>query len=314
MAHFVLLRSSFRAVTQYPCYKPVPQFASRKTNHNQLFSFGGRLMRQVTMLAALLLALFSTPASLAETPGKQSFKIAKNPTAMIIAENAVNAMGGTAAIKSYQDSLATGTLTLYQGDKPTTFPITLKSKGTHETRIELQTPDGIQVRILNQGRGAIQRPDGTVKTPGLNNLVGERVGHIPLLSLLSEYQNPDISLVYQGTALVNGQSTKVIAVSFVPYTDLMQGPFFSSITKTFFYVDQVTGLIDKIQYSNYEEGNWQQSRQTIEDYFTEYKTVSGVSVPFHQTTYADGKLDADLVLTSVTFSVGLSDSEFKLPQ
>jgi hypothetical protein len=118
---------------------------------------------------------------------------------------------------------------------------------------------------------------------------------------------------YQGTAQVNGQNTTVVAVSYVPATDVVQGPIFASMTQTLFYVDQTTGLIDKVQYSNFDE-NDSNSSQTVEVYLSNYQTANGISVPFHQTMYSGGILDSDLTLSSISFNVGLSDSEFALPQ
>jgi hypothetical protein len=233
---------------------------------------------------------------------------------MIMAAKAVTAMGGATAIQSYQDSVASGTLTLFQGGKPATFPIMLKSKGTHETRMELQRPGGTSVRILNQGQAVVQRADGTVRTLATNNTVGQRVDHIPLLSLLAEYQSADVSLAFEGTAQVNGHSTNVIAVGFVPHKGLAEGRFFAAITKTLFFVDEATGMVDKVQYENYEEGNFQKHHRKIEEYLTRYQNVNGIAVPFHQATYADGKPEDDLVITSVTFNVGIPDSDFTLPE
>jgi hypothetical protein len=250
----------------------------------------------------------------AQTAEKKPFEIIKDPTAVAIAETAVNAMGGQQAILGYQDSLATGTLTIYHGESPTSFPIILKSKGTHETRVEMQMPNGMNIRIMKEGRAAIQKPDGTVRKLALNNLVGERVGHIPLLSLLAEYQSSKVSLAFRGSAQVNGQTTKIIALSFVPHADSTQGSFFSSITQTLFYIDNTTGLVDKIQYENYEQGNSQQHHRTIEEYFTGYQNVGGIVVPFRQTSFDNGKPEDDLVLKSVTFNVGLADSDFTVPQ
>jgi TPR repeat protein len=50
-----------------------------------------------------------------------------------------------------------------------------------------------------------------------------------------------------------------------------------------------------------------------EIYFADYRSVSGMLVPFHQTVFIDGQLNTDFKLTSVTFNVGLSDSDFTLP-
>ena len=235
---------------------------------------------------------------------KQQFTITKNPQAIAIAQKALAAMGGAQALLAYQDSQATGTYTVYGGLTPTTYPITLKCKGTQETRVELQKPSGTTVRVVNQGQGAITRPDGTVIHLLMNNTLAERVNHIPLLSILAEYQNGTISIQYQGTSQVSGQAADVVAVSLVPTTDAIQGPLFASMTQTIFYVDQTTGLIDKIQFTNYAE-NDPNSPQKVEVYLGSWQSVNGISVPFHQTTYTDGNLESDLVLSSVSFKVRL---------
>lgn len=43
----------------------------------------------------------------------------------------------------------------------------MKSKGTHETRVEIQMPSGTNIRIMNQGQAAIEQPGGTVQKAGL---------------------------------------------------------------------------------------------------------------------------------------------------
>jgi hypothetical protein len=125
--------------------------------------------------------------------------------------------------------------------------------------------------------------------------------------------NSNISVQYQGIAQVTGQSTSVVAVSYVPTTDPSQGAIFTSVTQTLFYVDQTSGMIDKIQYSNYDEGN-SSGTQLVEVYLSNYQSVNGISLPFHQTTYTDGSLYSDLTINSISFNVGLPDSQFTLPQ
>jgi len=271
---------------------------------------------EVSMHRIAILAVFSSllfRASILDAgTATQQFKVVKDPLAVTIIQAAVTAMGGTQALLNYQDSVASGTLTVYGGNSPSTLPITLKCKGTQETRVELQKSNGTTVRIVNTGQGVIERPEGTVIHLTMNNTIAERVNHIPLLSIFGEYLNGNISVQYKGTAQVNGQSTSIVAVSYVPTTDPVQGPIYSSMTQTLFYVDQATGLIDKIQYSSYDETN-SNSTQKVEIYIGNYQTVNGISVPFHQTTYTDGALYSDLVLSSVSFNVGLLDSEFTLP-
>lgn len=241
------------------------------------------------------------------------FTISKDPQAISIAQKALAAMGGAQAILNYQDSQATGRYTLYADRNPVTFSITIRCKGTQKTRVEIQKPNGATVRIVNQGQGVIERPIGTVVHLLMNNTSAERINHIPLFSILGEYQNGNISLQYQGTAQVSSRTAMVVALSLVPSTDPAQAPAYASMTQTLFYTDQITGLVDKIQFVNHAE-NDPNSTEKVEIYFTDWRIVNGISVPYRQTTYTDGNLGSDLVLESVEFNLGLLDSEFMLPQ
>jgi hypothetical protein len=269
-------------------------------------------MRRTAFLIAFTSILFTVSALDAGTTNQQ-FTVVKDPQAVAVIQTAITAMGGAQALLNYQDSVANGTLTKSVGSNPVSFPIVLMSKGRQETRVELQRANGMSVRIVNQGQGAIQRADGTVVHLSMNNTLAERVNHVPLLSILADYQDGKIALAYRGSAQVNGQTTDVVAISFVPTNDPVQGPLFSKMTETLFYVDQTTSLIDKIQYRNNDEGSSNGS-QLVELYLSNYQAVNGIVLPLHQITYADGSLDSDLILNNVTFNVGLSDSQFVLPQ
>src|SRR5207302_10586038 len=110
----------------------------------------------------ILLGRFIASAGSAAAASK--YQITLDPQAVAVAQAAFTAMGGAQVVAGYQDSLASGTVTISAGDNPVSYPITIKSKGLRETRVELQMPKGTNTRIVNQGQGAILRPDGSVKT------------------------------------------------------------------------------------------------------------------------------------------------------
>ena len=236
--------------------------------------------------------------------------VTKDPAGLAVAQRAISAMGGQG--QSLSDSQATGTLTM-AGDKPQSFPVVLKTKGTRMVRVELQRDSGITVRILNQGRGVIQRPDGTVQRLVMNNTLAERVSHIPALSLLAETQDATVPVEYAGTAQVNAAPADVVALSVIPASDPQQARVFHDQTRTLFFLDQGSGLVTKVQYTQVAE-NDTDAKQAVEVLFSDYRNVNGVWVPFRQATYTDGKLESELVLDTVTFNVGLADEEFSLPQ
>src|SRR5258708_7505207 len=124
----------------------------------------------------------------------KQYVLTVDPQALAIAQTAFTTMGGVNAIAGYQDSLASGTATIYSGDSSISCPITIKSKGLRETRVELQMTKGKNVGIVNQGQGSILRPDGSIQNLYANNTFYEHVNHVPLLSVLAEYANGNVNL------------------------------------------------------------------------------------------------------------------------
>jgi hypothetical protein len=235
--------------------------------------------------------------------------VARDPVA--VAQQAVASMGGASALVGLQDSVGTGTLTL-AGPSPKAMPIVLKTQGTRKVRSELQTPEGTRVRILNDGRAAALRPDGSVKWLSVENTLAERVSHIPALSLLAENADANVGVEYMGPGVVNGQPAEVVGLSFTPSSDVKQAAEFLELTRCLFFVDPGSGTIAKIEYTHYAEGhrstNWKE-----EVFLSDYRSVEGVLVPFKQITLRNGELESALELSSIQFNVGLADSEFALP-
>ncbi len=268
-------------------------------------------MTRFGVVPFVLLSLAITFASDAVAATKYVLK--QDPQAVAVVQAAFVAMGGAQAVAAYQDSVASGTVTIYTGGTPVSYPITMKSKGLRETRSELQLPKGSNVRIVNQGQGAILRPDGSVKPLYSNNTFYEHVNHVPILSVLAEYASGNVNLLYNGVAQVQGQAEDVIEVDFVPNLSPVSGPIFAAMSRTLFFVNQSTRLVDKIQSTPFYEGDDKDS-VTEETYLSDYRSINGLLVPFHQTLFVDGTLSTDLTFTSVNLNAGLADSEFALPQ
>ena len=164
-------------------------------------------------------------------------------------------------------------------------------------------PKGTNLRIVNQGQGAILRPDGSVRSLYSNNTFSEHVEHVPLLSVLAEIGNGNVNLIYQGTSQIQGQPEDVIELDFVPNLDPVQGPIFASMSRTLYFVNQATRLVDKIQSTPLYEGDMKNTF-TEEVYLTDYRSVNGLMVPFHQTIFMNSTLDSDITFTFVQLECG----------
>lgn len=264
-------------------------------------------------VSCLFLLLLVIPVVSTNLPAANKYVVKQDAQAIAVAKAAFDAMGGVKAFLDYQDSVATGTVTIYSGGNPVSCSITIKSKGLRQTRAELQMEKGTNVRIVSKGQGAIIRPDGRVKILDSNNTFYEHVNHLPLLSVLAEYGGGHVNLIYQGTAVVQGQAEDVVEIDFVPDLSPGGGPIFAAKSRILFFVNQATRLVDKTQRATFFEGD-PTNTFSEESYYEDYRSVNGMLVPFHQTVFIDGKLDSDLKLTSLDFNVGVSDSDFVVPE
>jgi hypothetical protein len=272
------------------------------------FRPGGRM--RAARIVLVIFFLFGVSLNL--NSQQASTTLQRDPQAVTLAQQSLAAMGGAQAL-AFTDCLAVGSVQSFKPDGTSVaLPIVKKTKGTKMTRTEVQRPEGTRLRVVNGGTGAIQNPDGTIRRLFSNNTVAERIEHIPALSILSEWQSSNIEVRYVGTDTVNGSPAQVIALSFIPTSDPKWSAFYRSTTQTLFYIDQATAFVSKIQYQNFAENDSNVSEK-IEIYFTNYRLVNGVQVPFTQTSYADGRLQSALTLSSVTFNTGLTDTDFSIP-
>lgn len=262
-------------------------------------------MSSCATFGILFLLLFSHPSLTAEPV---STTAPKDPTANSIAQRALNALGA-AQIQANEGVIASGTLSL-GGNKPATFPIVMKSRGTEQLRSELTTPKGTRITIINDGAGKIVQPDGTVRWLDTENTVSQRVTQIPALSLLAEYQLPTVSTQYMGTANVNGSTADVIALGVYSATKATSAQSESQLTQKLFYIDHSSSLILRMQEIHYSENG--SDSDGVEIRYSDYRSVQGVMVPFDQQTYANGKLVFDFSVSNVSFGVTLPDSDFVL--
>jgi len=263
-------------------------------------------MRRTVFHCWLCSFLLALPILAQQAPSKDSL-------ALSLAQYSLQAMGGANLAQANADSESSGTLTVYTPDGPVPMPVVYRTRGTNRIRVELHQKSGITIRIVNNGDGAILKPDGTIVKLLLNNTLAERVTHIPAFSLLNEAQSPTIKIQNAGTSMVNKQPAQSLSMSEIPNSNSPDAPFFEKMTLHVFHLDPVTGLVLKMDYSNCAE-NDSNACQKVERLFMDYRNVQGVLVPFHQMSYVDARLDSDLVLSSVSFNVGLTDSLFTLPQ
>jgi hypothetical protein len=219
----------------------------------------------------------------------------KNAQALALVQAALGKHGAPSQTAS---CTATGTLQLLSGS-PKTYPITFKSYGLRKLRTELQTDKGTRVVVVNDGFGTIFMPDGTLRRLSVTNTQTQRVSYIPSLSLFGEAMKDDTSVELYGKSQINGSSETVVSVGLYRGKDKRNASKLQAHTRTYFAINDASGLVDHMQYSNYAEQS-DSNVQKVDVLFADYRLIDGFLIPFHQTTSGDGSPMTDLMLTSAT--------------
>jgi hypothetical protein len=268
-------------------------------------------MNPLRILASSLALLASLSQSTHAQTATSSQPPVRDPQAIALASQSLAAMGA-ASVSSQTDSRATGVMTMYFGT-PVQIAVTLESKGLTRVRSVSQQPTGTSVWVLNAGQSAIQQPDGSVRQLSQANTFYEHVGHIPALSMLAEVQNPIASVELVASAAASNSTDSVVAISMGQSDDPFQVQIQRTLSRTLFYINSASGIVDKIEHDYYSEAPNPGIRMHIVETFSDYRNVGGIAVPFHRATFVDGNPESDLQLSSIGFNVGVPASDFVVP-
>ena len=224
----------------------------------------------------------------------------KDPLATALATRSLTAMGSSATDCTLQGNVAFSSSSL-------TMPVVLKNSGTSKARVELSTPKGMSVVLVNGGAGELIQPSGKAVRLSGNNTVFRRVPHLPGFSILSEHDSQTTKLEYLPATAAGPEG---IALSLE--SDSADADEMAKMTRTVFTFDPLTGFVTQINYTRFAE-NDSNAKTAIEVHFSNYQAVNGVQVPFTQVTMADGKLESTLQLSSADCQTPIDSSEFTLP-
>jgi hypothetical protein len=245
---------------------------------------------------------------------QQHAPVQVDPQAVAVVNQSLVAMGigsyvqgipQTTAGVAIQDSLATGTVFLWDGTSGT---ITTKTKGLGLLRTDININGNQTTTVSNSGSGYVIQ-GGTKSSLPVWLTKYRRAGHVPVFSRMADYAQPTTNITYVGLEAVNGASVHHIRISSIP-TDGTPANVESLISEFHVFVD-ATSLLPVKTLSFDLSPLAIQNRVPIETYYTNYQSVNGVLVPFHITRYFRGQTQMDIVLTGVQFNVGLPNTDFQ---
>ncbi len=245
------------------------------------------------------------------SPGLAAQQPPRDPQAVILASRALLALTGGAPVN---DVILTGAATRIAGSTHETGSVTLKAKGTQESRIDLALSSGGRTQIRNQApgypKGAWSGPEGISHPISLHNCLTDAAWFFPPLSSLAALASPDLALAYLGQETRQGISVQHLRfwrqVS-TRSTNAMQ--LIHRLSTVDMYLDSASLLPVAITFNLHPDVD-AGTDVAAEVRFSDYRLVSGIRVPFHVQEFLNGGLVLDILISNVTVNPGLQDTDF----
>jgi hypothetical protein len=261
--------------------------------------------------ASSLLLISNSSQGIPQSPSSttsSSQTAQRDPQAIAALQQAIAALGGQAAINSLQNSVAIGAITPASAAnwiEPGNFKWEDDfSGGSYEFRDELVANGITKVYASGHGHPAFNN--------GLQNLARSSYTsmanppfHLPGVLLLRELGNSLCAIQFIETTTVVGSSVVHVRTTIVG--DAVQ----TTLSQQDWYLDTVSGLPLRVVYRVPSNGNALEYDVTTTD-FSNYRAVSGIAVPFTMVTSLGGTNLCTATISSISFNVPLSSSDFDL--
>lgn len=218
----------------------------------------------------------------------------------------MQAVSGWGGPNSPQDAVATGIVTRYTGDSQDTVGAAFKFKGYTEARVDVSGPSSTLSMSMSGERAAVSGQNGTRSIPARSTLSPSMA--LPFFCSVLNVSDPNISFRFTGAETVGSQTASRIEIDFSP-PDSDTRPKIQRAWHASLWVSTTTSLPLQIQYARIGTDN-PTAMFLATRVYSDYRTVNGIAVPFHQEEFVGDRHLSTLQLNVVTFNAGLADADF----
>jgi hypothetical protein len=254
--------------------------------------------------------LVSAPIALAAQQIGSSLSASSPPVrdaqAMAVLQQSLIVMGGP-ILATIQDTSATLQVTTFINGNPSVAPATIKTLGRDKFRMDYQSPDGPATFVVNGSQASLKLATGELDALPVKSNFDAGIVHLPALSMLADWVAQDMRLEYIGLEPAGSASFHHIRLtrpSPVPDSKELESP-------CDIYVNSKTFLVEKLVYLIRQPTNLRHS-EPMEVSYSDYRSVSGLAVPFHVTFSIRQKPYTDYQLTGFAVNRGTLQTDFTL--
>lgn len=263
------------------------------------------MLRTLLVLVSLISIFMSAPAGAQPPAAERSPALTRDAQAITLLNQCATAMGSPIAQSTF---LASGHLVPANTDDPP-MAVTVRSKGDTQLRWDRSLADGQESLVFQRGGGSIKRGDHQSRmAPWLTEY--SRPEHFPALVCGSELQRQGMDILYVGLENVGSSTVHHIRVSAAARGQSQRADAARRLMSEFhIYLDPTSSFVWKTKRFAFSPDALE-NRSDLETYYTDYRQVNGVWMPFTLAKYLDGQKLHDVTFDSVELGVALSDADF----
>jgi hypothetical protein len=264
---------------------------------------------KVLAFAASFLLISNSSAGIPQNPSGTSNPPQRDPQAQASLSQMLAATGwGTV---QPQDLVATGMVTREHGDYQDTVGISLESSGPRMYRSDVQDPTGTVTTILNGDGAAVITASSAQLLPSYVAIAMRPIA-FPFFGGFLSFLDNSYSLKYDGVETISGQAAYRIEFVAPAGGSDPTSQMRSMVNQLTVWISVTTAYPVQVAYRRISNNNPNASRQ-ITQTFSDYRTVGGIQVPFHQEEYASGHMIFSLQLSTVNLNSGVPSTDYALP-
>ncbi len=204
--------------------------------------------------------------------------------------------------------VSSGTIVPANPNDPST-PVVLKSKGDSNARWELSHVAGVETVTLQGGHGIARRNTGQTSLPSWHTKYA-RQEHYPALLCSLEAGRPNVDIFYVGLEALGNSSVHHIQISAgAPGKSKAADAAERVISDFHIFIDaQSFAVVKTMRYAFSPDAL--ENHSVFESYYSNYKPVAGISMPFTITNYIGGQKVQSVTFDQIELNVAVPDSEF----
>ena len=262
----------------------------------------------VLAFLSLLLAFSAFPQQTATTtqPPPQ-----RDPQAIAVLTQALNAAGGATLTASLQDFTASGSITYFWAGSSVQGAATIRALGLANFRVDATLPEGVRSWVTTRDQGSIRDTNGKVSPILWHNTIHLGALSLPQLKIANALNDSTLSVQYSGTDTFSSHQEAVIRVKEPTDSSTDPGGIFSHLSAMDLLIDVSTYQVICVRDALHPPGNSMQDvRHEIA--FADFRVVNGSLIPFSVTETIAGQETWSLQLDVITFNTGLTNADFQL--